>query len=123
MRVLRTSAFIFTLGLAMNAIAQSPTVATTIAVVEAEYANILLDADPDELRELGLTAGTKFTFTHGGRSYTATLVEEYGDVEQGEWLGRMWEQRVELAISFGNACTELSCKVGDTVTITAIGAK
>lgn len=115
--VLRASALVFTLGLAASAIAQSPTVATTISQVEAEYANILLDASPNELHELGLTVGTTFTFTHNDRSYTATLVEEYGDVERGEWLGRMWEGRVELAISFGNACTVLGCNVGDAVTI------
>ena len=119
MKCLQASALVLTLGLAVSAMAESPTVTTTIAEVEAEYANILLDANPSELRELGLTLGTTFTFTHSGRSYTATLVEEYGDVEQGEWLGRMWEQRVELAISFGNACTALGCKVGDAVTIRA----
>mgnify|MGYP001824380423 CR=1 FL=1 len=112
----------FALGLATVASAQpSELVATTIAAVEEEYANILLDASPEELRGLGLMVGSQFTFTHNGQAYSATLVEEYGDVEKGQWLGRMWEDRVELAISFGNACTVLDCKVGDAVTITPGG--
>ena len=89
--------------------------------ISAEYANILLDASPPELRELGLKDGSKFTFAHNGKVYAATLVEEYGDVENGEWLGRIWEDHVELAISFGNACTVLDCKVGDAVTIRPSG--
>ena len=117
LRARKANVLVLMLGLAASAIAQSPTVETTIAAVEEEFANILLAASPTELRELGLTVGTKFTFTHNDRSYTATLVEEYADVERGDWLGRMWEDRVELAISFGNACTAIGCKVGDAVTI------
>ena len=120
LRFREASLFVLALGLAPVAQAQqAPSVTTTIAAVEEEYANILLDASPHELAELGLAVGSKFTFTHRGQSHTATLVEEYADVEAGEWLGRMWEDRVELAISFGNACTELGCKVGDAVTIKA----
>lgn len=118
MRFREASLLVLTLGMTMIALAQQPpSVAATIAEVEEEYANILLDASPSELRELGLMVGAKFTFTHNGQSHSAILVEEYGDVEAGEWLGRMWEDRVELAISSGNACTVLDCKVGDAVTI------
>ena len=120
MRFCQASLLVLALGLTLAASAQQvPSVTTTIAAVEEEYANILLDTSPHELGKLGLAAGSTFTFTHREQSYTATLVEEYGDVEAGEWLGRMWENRVELAISFGNACTELGCKVGDAVTIRA----
>jgi S-adenosylmethionine hydrolase len=122
MRFREASMIVITLGMAMLASAQLPqSLVTTIAEVEQEYANILLDASPRELRSLGVTVGTKFIFMHNGQSYTATLVEEYGDVEIGAWLGRIWEERVELAISFGNACTVLDCKVGDAVTISPGG--
>ena len=108
-----------TLGATVIASAQhAQSVTASITEVEQEYANILLDASPNELRELGLTLGTRFTFTHKGQAHTATLVEEYGDVAAGAWLGRIWEDRVELAISSGNACTVLDCSVGDAVTIT-----
>ena len=107
-----------TLGMVMAVWAQaSQTVTASITVVEQEYANILLDARPEQLSEIGLAVGTKFTFTHNGQSYAATLVEEYADVEIGHWLGRAFENRVELAINSGNACTLLACKVGDAVTI------
>jgi S-adenosylmethionine hydrolase len=118
MRFREAGLLVFTLGLAMFAWAQDPqSVAASITEVEEEYANILLDASPRELRELGLAIGTKFTFTHNGQSHSATLVAEYADVEAGQWLGRAFEDRVELAINSGNACTVLVCKVGDTVTI------
>jgi S-adenosylmethionine hydrolase len=122
MRFRDATLLVITLGMAMMASAQHPrSVATTIAAVEAEFANVLLDASPRELHELGLTGGSKFTFTYNGQVHAATLVEEYGDVEKGEWLGRIWEDRVELAISFGNACIELDCKVGDAVIIRLSG--
>ena len=121
-RVRKAYLLVFVLGLAMGVSAQPATsVVARIVAVEAEFANILLDASPQALRELGLLTGTRFTFTHNGQSYSATLVEEYGDVEKGQWLGRIWEDRVELAISFGNACTVLDCKVGDAVSIIPSG--
>lgn len=118
MRFRDACVLVVTMGMVMVTSAQqSESVAATISEVEQEYANILLDASPSELRELGLKEGTSFTFTHKGQVHTATLVEEYGDVEAGKWLGRIWEDHVEIAINSGNACTVLDCKVGDAVTI------
>lgn len=117
-RLLQTTSLALLLGIASQSLAQHhQSVTTSIAAVEEEFANILLNADPMQLTEMGLTVGVRFTFTHNGHSHTATLVEEYGDVKRGEWLGRLWEDRVELAISFGNACPELDCEVGDAITI------
>ena len=64
MRLGEASLLVFTLGMAMAVSAQQPpSVTASIAEVEAEFANALLDASPSDLRELGLTVGSKFTFT------------------------------------------------------------
>jgi hypothetical protein len=51
---------VLTLGVTVIASAQhAQSVTASITEVEQEYANILLDASPSELRELGLTVGTR----------------------------------------------------------------
>ena len=90
----------------------------TVVRINEEYANINTDVDLDDLKALGITHGTLFTVSFRDRTLTALLGKGYADVSRGEWVGLIEDDgNLQLAISFGNAATDLGCAVGDTLYI------
>ena len=95
-----------------------------ITAVGFEYANITTDLDFSALVGAGVKMGQSFEVAHGERRLKVTLGGDYGDVEVGNWVALAGDgDKVELAISFGHACTEINCTVGDVLTIHPGSAK
>ena len=90
----------------------------TVVRISEEYANINTDVDRDDLSARGITHGTVFKVNFRDRSLNALLGKGYSDVSRGEWVGLIEDDdKLQLAISFGNAATDLGCSVGDTLYI------
>ena len=73
---------------------------------------------------LGIVRGTQFTAAFGRERISALLGSDYGDVPRGDWVALIERDErdstrtyLQLAISFGNAATEIGCAVGDTLYI------
>ena len=86
-----------------------------ILEVGMAYGNLQTDVPAEKL---GLTPGTKFTFSCHEETFTATWAEWYSDVAEGELLGLSAGGRVQIAVSFGDANALSGCGEGDPVTIT-----
>ena len=76
------------------------------------------------LAALGIVRGTQFTATLGQERISALLGSDYNDVPRGDWVALIERDErdstrtyLQLAISFGNAATEIGCAVGDTLYI------
>ena len=94
----------------------------TVVRISEEYANINTDVSLGDLRARGITDGTVFTVRFRDRTLTALLGKNYSDVPRGEWVGLIEDDgNLQLAISFGNAATDLGCSVGDTLHIVPAG--
>lgn len=92
--------------------------------ISDEYANINTDVSDVDLSARGITHGTVFKVSFGDRTLTALLGKDYSDVPRGEWIGLIEDDgNLQLAISFGNAATDLGCTVGDTLYIVPAGAE
>ena len=90
----------------------------TVVRISEEYANINTDVDRDDLSARGITHGTVFKVNFRDRTLNALLGKGYSDVPRGEWVGLIEDDgNLQLAISFGNAATDLGCSVGDTLYI------
>lgn len=90
----------------------------TVVRISEEYANINTDVDLDDLSARGITHGTVFKVNFRDRTLNALLGKGYSDVPRGEWVGLIEDDgNLQLAISFGNAATDLGCSVGDTLYI------
>ena len=90
----------------------------TVVRISEEYANINTDVDLDDLSARGITHGTVFKVNFRDRTLNALLGKGYSDVPRGEWVGLIEDDgKLQLAISFGNAATDLGCSVGDTLYI------
>ena len=86
--------------------------------ISEEYANINTDVGRAELGELGIVDKSVFTVKYGDHTIRALLGKGYGDVARGGWVALIEEDgKLQLAISFGNAATEIGCAVGDTLYI------
>lgn len=86
--------------------------------ISEEYANINTDLSGVELSKYGITDQKTFTVKYGGRTIRAFLGEDYSDVAKGEWVALIEEDgNLQLAISFGNAATDIGCVVGDALYI------
>ena len=86
--------------------------------ISEEYANINTDVGRAELRKVGIGDKSVFTMRYRDHTIRAFLGEGYGDVARGEWVALIEEDgKLQLAISYGNAATEIGCAVGDTLHI------
>ena len=90
----------------------------TIVAVGFEYANIDTDLDHSTLVQSGLSTGDQFSVIYGSETLSVTLGSDYGDVEAGQWIALPTDgNKVQLAISFGHACTAIECTAGDKLTV------
>lgn len=86
--------------------------------ISEEYANINTNMSGATLGKYGITLQKTFTVKHKDRTLSALLGKNYSDVAKGDWVGLIEEDgNLQLAISFGNAATEIGCAVGDTLYI------
>ena len=96
--------------------------AATVVRISEEYANINTDVSDVDLSARGITHGSVFTVSFGDRTLTALLGVDYADVPRGEWVGLIEDDgNLQLAISFGNAATDLGCSIGDKLYIVPTG--
>lgn len=100
------------------------TISARVVSISQEYANINTDVSEEALAALGIVRGTQFTAAFGQESISALLGSDYGDVPRGDWVALIERDErdstrtyLQLAISFGNAATEIGCAVGDTLYI------
>ena len=100
------------------------TLTARVVSISQEYANINTDVDEEELAALGIVRGTQFTAALGQERISALLGSDYSDVPRGDWVALIERDErdstrtyLQLAISFGNAATEIGCAVGDTLYI------
>ena len=92
-----------------------------VASVETEYTNIDTNLSITTLKAKGMQLGDQIQFEHQDRVMYATYAAEYTDVKRGGWIATENEDgTLELAISFGGACEEINCKVGDPLLIQLI---
>jgi S-adenosylmethionine hydrolase len=94
--------------------------AAKVVRISEEYANINTDVSAVELRAWGVADNESFTVKYSNHTIRAVLGKGYSDVGRGEWIALIEEDgMLQLAISFGNAATEIGCAVGDTLYIQA----
>ncbi len=92
-----------------------------VVSISEEYANINTDRNESQLAAYGIKRGTNFTAHFNQQTIEAFLGKDYSDVPQGAWIALIEEDgTLQLAISFGNAATELGCAVGDTLYIESL---
>ncbi len=86
--------------------------------ISEEYANINTGVHKKTLKAYGIGQQAQFSVTFKEQKFRALLGEGYGDVERGDWIALIEDDdKLQLAISFGNAATEIGCAVGDTLYI------
>ncbi len=95
--------------------------AATVVRISEEYANINTDVSGKTLRNWGIGGDREqFTVKYNDHTIRVLLGQGYSDVARGEWVALIEEDgMLQLAISFGNAATEIGCAVGDTLYIQA----
>ncbi len=92
--------------------------------ISEEFANINTDLSGAELNKHGITGGQRFSVKYKDRTIQALLGKDYGDVARGEWVALIEEDgNLQLAISFGNAATDIGCTVGDTLYVKPLKAR
>ena len=95
-------------------------VAAQVEAISEEFGNLDTNVPWEQVVELGLEQGSKFTIRFGDKRFEVALGTTYGDVERGAWVGFITDAgTLRLARNFDNAADTLGCKVGDTITITA----
>ena len=91
----------------------------TVTRISEEFANINTDVSDTTLAEYGITHGDTFSARFGDRTIEALLGKTYKDVPKGDWIALIEDDhKLQIAISYGNAATDLECVVGDTLYIT-----
>ena len=100
------------------------TLTARVVSISQEYANINTDVNEEALAAMGIVRGTQFTAALGQERISALLGSDYSDVPRGDWVALIERDErdstrtyLQLAISFGNAATEIGCAVGDTLYI------
>lgn len=95
-----------------------------VVSISQEYANINTDVSEEALAALGIVQRTQFTVAFGEERISALLGSDYSDVPRGDWVALIERDErdstrtyLQLAVSFGNAATEIGCAVGDTLYI------
>ena len=99
--------------------AQKPELMITVTRISEEFANINTDVSDTTLAEHGITHGVTFSAKFGDRTIEPFLGKDYKDVPKGDWVALIEDDhKLQIAISYGHAATELGCAVGDTLYIT-----
>jgi S-adenosylmethionine hydrolase len=95
-----------------------PMLEARIVRISEEYANINTDVNQSELADFGILHGQSFRVRFEDRELTVLLGTSYSDVPRGGWVGLIEEDdRLQIAIGFGHAATELACSVDDVLFI------
>ena len=90
----------------------------TVTRISEEFANINTDVSDTTLAEHGITHGVTFSAKFGDRTIEPFLGKDYKDVPKGDWVALIEDDhKLQIAISYGHAATELGCTVGDTLYI------
>lgn len=85
------------------------------------YGNITLDFQAADFARLGISKGGNFTIEFGGKRVPVRLGSTYGDVPRGEYVAFFdAEDRLLVAINYGNAADALGIKVGEVVSAAAV---
>ena len=67
--------------------------------------------------ESGILQGVLFNVRFKDRIVAPRMAKTYTDVDRGRWVALIDDGRLQIAISFGHAATDISCKEGDVVYI------
>ncbi len=90
----------------------------TIAEVGGEYGNLDSTVPKASVEAAGISAGSTFDFTCNGTTVQVKMATTYSDVDKGDWVAFInWDDKLRVAISFGNAAEVLACKADDPVTV------
>lgn len=86
--------------------------------ISKEYANINTNVTQPQLAAHGIRHGTKFNVKFKDRTMEALLGKKYSDVAKGDWVALIEEDgKLQIAISYGHAATDIACAEGDTLYI------
>ena len=98
-----------------------PALPALVVRISEEYANINTDVSSRTLARYGIVDGDAFSLRYGEHQFRALLGKDYSDVPRGDWIALIErdgeKDYLQLAISFGNAATEIGCAAGDTLYI------
>jgi len=85
--------------------------------ISKEYANINTNIAEPQLSEHGILQGVLFNVRFKDRIVAPRMAKTYTDVDRGRWVALIDDGKLQIAISFGHAATDISCKEGDVVYI------
>ena len=89
--------------------------------ISKEYANINTNVTEPQLAAHGIRHGTKFNVKFKDRTMEALLGKKYTDVSKGDWVALIEEDgKLQIAISYGHAATDIACTEGDTLYIESL---
>lgn len=90
----------------------------TVLRISEEYANVNTSVNDTTLAEHGIVHGVTFTARFRDRTVNPFLGKDYSDVPRGDWVALIEDDhKLQIAISYGHAATDLGCTVGDTLFI------
>ena len=96
-----------------------PALPALVVRISDEYANINTDVSSGALARYGIVHGDTFSVRYREHRLRVLLGKDYSDVPRGDWIGLIErdgdKDYLQLAISFGNAATEIGCAAGDTL--------
>ena len=100
---------------------ESAKIPITVIRISEEYQNINTSITDTTLAEHGIVHGERFDVAFKEHRFTAFLGKTYKDVDKGAWIALIEDDhRLQIAISYGNAATEIGCAVGDTLLISPL---
>lgn len=83
------------------------------------FGNITLDFQASDFAQLGIARGNTFTLEFGGKRVPVKLGATYSDVARGQYVAFFdAEDRLLVAINYGNAADALGIKPGDVASVT-----
>ena len=83
------------------------------------FGNITLDFQASDFAQLGIARGDNFTLEFGGKRIPVRLGTTYSDVPRGQYVAFFdAEDRLLIAINYGNAADALGIIVDDTARVT-----
>ncbi len=105
-------------SIALSCSSKKTIIPAQVMRISEEYANINTDLTGPTLTENGIVEKTYFNVRFKNHTMRTMLGKTYSDVPKGDWIALIEEdEKVQFAISFGNAATEIGCTLGDTLYI------
>lgn len=90
------------------------TTAGTIRRLRPLYGNIYTNFVPEDLTQIGVTIGDRFTMTKGTETHPITYAKAYSDVPYGEWVAFVdAEGYLQISRNYANAAETIAAKPGD----------